>query len=176
MAHVKNSCGPAKFSASRLCPLPFSSPSCNWVRSAGRGSRPRGNVVHRRLAAYRRPGSQGARRPLSVAPSTCAPFVCALCPEHVGRQVWPCPVPRQFAHTCRCVRVSESDPVVQPTAKFTDEIKFDITFQCKMKPAVPPAAPLPVCPARSCKLTCVRLRAAAGGRGVENCLGQLSKG
>ena len=39
------------------------------------------------------------------------------------------------------MRVSESDPVVQPTAKFTDEIKFDITFQCKMKPAVPPAEP-----------------------------------
>lgn len=25
---------------------------------------------------------------------------------------------------------------VQPTAKFTDEINFTITFQCKMKPAV----------------------------------------
>jgi hypothetical protein len=25
---------------------------------------------------------------------------------------------------------------MQPTAKFTDEMKFTITFQCKMKPAV----------------------------------------
>jgi len=65
----------------------------------------------------------------------------------------------------------------QPTAKFTDEIKFTITFNCKMKPAVrgPRGLPQRLPRARAC--AAVPLYAdtmvCAGGPGLENRVGRF---